>query len=262
MKGADSDKEMEEVVPKATRTKTAGTLREKEYKKGKVLRSVVCRLNRVCADNRLVKEIKCSHEADPDGDVAPRQSPHTALPRARSSIARLWQKKFRPLLRGCGLHTYVAHDRHKKSFSLWDSIQIYRVGRSQAGLRKVANMTGFSELKQALREQLVVNAGVMIREQFRKRLRAYVLIKFGKSGRPEPSRREGQQKAHARRAHPGWRGGEREVESLASNIKNNGLAFYIRLIWEFQSVVEARMEAVPNEKGDSGPASANVEKET
>ncbi|ETL37528.1 hypothetical protein L916_10792 [Phytophthora nicotianae] len=123
-------------------------------------------------------------------------------------------------------------------------------------------MTGFSEVKQALREQLVVNAGVMIREQFRKRLRAYVLIKFGKSGRPEPSPREGQQKAHARRAHPGWRGGEREVESLASNIKNNGLAFYIRLIWEFQSVVEARMEAVPNEKGDSGPASANVEKET
>ncbi|ETL38767.1 hypothetical protein F441_09979 [Phytophthora nicotianae CJ01A1] len=33
-----------------------------------------------------------------------------------------------------------------------------------------------------------------------------------------------------------------------SNIKNNGLAFYIRPEWEFQSVVEARM-AVLNEKG-------------
>ncbi|KAG3140272.1 hypothetical protein PI126_g16092 [Phytophthora idaei] len=33
------------------------------------------------------------------------------------------------------------------------------------------------------------------------------------------------------------------------NIKMNGMEFYIRLIWEFQSVVEDRMEAVPNEKG-------------
>ncbi|KAG3144421.1 hypothetical protein PI126_g14162 [Phytophthora idaei] len=33
------------------------------------------------------------------------------------------------------------------------------------------------------------------------------------------------------------------------NIKENGMEVYIRLIWEFQSVVEDRMEAVPNEKG-------------
>ncbi|KAG2772017.1 hypothetical protein Pcac1_g16946 [Phytophthora cactorum] len=32
-------------------------------------------------------------------------------------------------------------------------------------------------------------------------------------------------------------------------IKENGLAFYVRLLWEFQAVAEKRMEEVPNEKG-------------
>ncbi|ETL95014.1 hypothetical protein L917_07113 [Phytophthora nicotianae] len=147
---------MKEVVPKATRTKTAGTLREKEYKKGKVLRSVVCRLNRMCADKRLVKEIKCTALA-----MKPIQMEtwhlvnlHTLHSLKHDLPLPDYGKTF---FDHCGLHT-------------------------QAGLREGANMTGFSELKQALRQQLVVNAGVMTREQFRKRLRAYVLIKFGKTG--------------------------------------------------------------------------------
>ncbi|ETI45382.1 hypothetical protein F443_10036 [Phytophthora nicotianae P1569] len=99
-------------------------------------------------------------------------------------------------------------------------------------------MTGFSELKQALREQLVVNVDVMIREQFRKRLRAYVLIKFGKTGDGLSPVKEKASKSSSGRS----------CMLATTNIKNNGLAFYIRPEWEFQSVVEARM-AVLNEKG-------------
>ncbi|KAG3231399.1 hypothetical protein PI124_g23506 [Phytophthora idaei] len=31
-------------------------------------------------------------------------------------------------------------------------------------------------------------------------------------------------------------------------IKENGMAFYVRLLWKFQDVIEKRMEKVPNEK--------------
>ncbi|ETK85341.1 hypothetical protein L915_09830 [Phytophthora nicotianae] len=87
--------------------------------------------------------------------------------------------------------------------------------------------------------------------------------------RPEPSRREGKQKLVRQIMYACYNVEETDcLEALQmrdvltpdgeawrekwipwpSNIKNNGLAFYIRPEWEFQSVVEARM-AVLNEKG-------------
>ncbi|KAG3110147.1 hypothetical protein PI124_g11309 [Phytophthora idaei] len=132
-------------------------------------------------------------------------------------------------------------------------------------------MTGYSELKQAMREQLVVNAGVIIREQFRKRLRAYVLIKFGKTGDDLTSEEEkASEKLVGQIMYACYNVEEADMlEALQmrdvimpdgeewsekwipwpDNIKKNGMEFYIRLIWEFQSVVKDRMEAVPNEKG-------------
>ncbi|RLN50343.1 hypothetical protein BBJ28_00025258 [Nothophytophthora sp. Chile5] len=78
--------------------------------------------------------------------------------------------------------TKQTHLIASKNPSLWESIQIYRAGQTQAGMNEVVHLTGYSGLKQAMRDQMVVNAGVMIREHFRKRLRAYVLIKFGNAG--------------------------------------------------------------------------------
>ncbi|RLN89166.1 hypothetical protein BBJ28_00011349 [Nothophytophthora sp. Chile5] len=34
-----------------------------------------------------------------------------------------------------------------------------------------------------------------------------------------------------------------------NHIKDNGMGFYVQLLWEFQGVIERRMEQVPNEKG-------------
>ncbi|KAG2803648.1 hypothetical protein PC129_g19907 [Phytophthora cactorum] len=132
-------------------------------------------------------------------------------------------------------------------------------------------MTGYSQLKQAMREQLVVNAGDMIREHFRKRLRAYVLIKFGKTGDDLTSEEEkASKKLVGQIMYVCYNVEETDMlEALQmrdvltpdgeewsekwipwpDNIKKNGMEYYIRLIWEFQSVVEDRMEAVPNEKG-------------
>ncbi|KAG2921908.1 hypothetical protein PC117_g16106 [Phytophthora cactorum] len=132
-------------------------------------------------------------------------------------------------------------------------------------------MTGYSELKQAMREQLVVNAGVMIREHFRKRLRAYVLIKFGKTGDDLTSEEEkASKKLVGQIMYACYNVEETDMLEVLQmrdvltpdgeewsekwipwpdNIKNNGMEIYIWLIWEFQSVVEDRMEAVPNEKG-------------
>ncbi|KAF1791831.1 hypothetical protein GQ600_20614 [Phytophthora cactorum] len=87
-------------------------------------------------------------------------------------------------------------------------------------------MTGYSELKQAMREQLVVNAGVMIRKHFRKRLRAYMRDVLTPDGEE-------------------W--SEKWIP-WPDNIKKNGMEFYIRLIWNSRAR-GGSMEAVPNEKG-------------
>ncbi|KAF1792466.1 hypothetical protein GQ600_11214 [Phytophthora cactorum] len=70
----------------------------------------------------------------------------------------------------------------QKNPELWKSDQVYQSQRARSGLEEVRHLTGYSELKVELREQMVVNAGVMIREHFFKRLRLYVQITFGGLG--------------------------------------------------------------------------------
>ncbi|ETI31224.1 hypothetical protein F443_21770, partial [Phytophthora nicotianae P1569] len=114
MKGAGSDKEMKEVVPKATRKKM------------------------ICADKPLVKEIKC-----------------TALAMKQIQM-ETWHLVNLHTLR-CLEHDLPLPDYGKTFFD-----------HCCAGVAS----TRFAR----------ATSGVMNREQFRKRLRAYVLIKFGKSG--------------------------------------------------------------------------------
>jgi hypothetical protein len=68
----------------------------------------------------------------------------------------------------------------QKNPPLWNSIQIYRKEREIVGLKEVPNLVGFPNLKRELRNQMVVNAAVMIREHFKKRMRKYMEVKFGK----------------------------------------------------------------------------------
>lgn len=159
----------------------------------------------------------------------------------------------------------------QKNPDIWESIRIYQSQRERAGLSEVTHLTGYSELKHELREQMFVNAGVMIHEHFRTRLRLYVDITFGGLG-STLTKKQRKEKAdlvkgimHAcysvdetgvvealqmRDAlTPDGVGWSKQWIPWPSHIKENGMAFYVRLLWEFQDVIEKRMEAVPNEKG-------------
>ncbi|KAG3194186.1 hypothetical protein PC128_g9557 [Phytophthora cactorum] len=183
-KATEKSKKTQERTVKAQRKKSIETLLEREFSKGKVFRSVVCRLQTICPDQRLVEEIK--RTARGMKQIQLETWHHVNLHTLRCLENDLALPDYGKIFFD---HCCAGVDSTSQSYaiatknpSLWDSIQIYRAGRTRAGLEEVANMTGYSELKQTMREQLVVNAGVMIREHFRKRLRAYVLIKFGKTG--------------------------------------------------------------------------------
>ncbi|KAG2922662.1 hypothetical protein PC117_g15920 [Phytophthora cactorum] len=272
-KVTEKSKKTQERTVKAQRKKYTETLFEREFSKGKVSRSVVCRLQTICPDQRLVEEIKQTARAMKQIQLETWHLVNLPTLRCLENDLPLpdYGKTFFDHCCAGVASTSQSYAIATKNPSLWDSIQINRAGRTRAGLEEVASMTGYSELKQAMREQLVVNAGVMIREHFRKRLRAYVLIKFGKTGDDLTSvEAKASKKLVGQIMYACYNVEETDMlEALQmrdvltpdgeewsekwnpwpDNIKKNGMEFYIRLIWEFQSVVEDRMEAVPNEKG-------------
>ncbi|KAG7398765.1 hypothetical protein PHYBOEH_010508 [Phytophthora boehmeriae] len=256
------------------RNKSLGTIKEKAFKKGKGYCSVVCRLKTICSDPCLIEEIK-----------------RTARP-VKQIQMETWHlvnlHSLRCLEHGLPLPDYTdktffdhccagvastpqTHLIAQKDPELWKSIQVYRSQRSQSGLEEVRNLTGYAELKEELREQMLVNAGVMIREHFFKRLHLYVQITIGKLG-GDLTKKQKKEKAKLVKTimHACYSTDETTViEALQmrdvltpdgvewseqwipwpNHIKENGMGFYDRLIWEFQCAVEKRMEEVPNEKG-------------
>ncbi|KAG3092847.1 hypothetical protein PI125_g17008 [Phytophthora idaei] len=159
----------------------------------------------------------------------------------------------------------------RKNPDLWESIKIYQSQRERTGLSEVDHLTGYSELKHELREQMVVNAGVMIREHFRKRLKLYVDITFGGLDSTLTKKQKKEKadlvKTIMRACYsvdetdiaealqirdvlmPGDTEWSEQWVPWPDRIKENGMAFYVRLLWEFQDVIEKRMEEIPNEKG-------------
>ncbi|KAG3018400.1 hypothetical protein PC121_g12142 [Phytophthora cactorum] len=266
-------KKTQERTVKAQRKKSTETLLEREFSKGKVFRSVVCRLQTIFPDQRLVEEIKRTARAMKQIHLETWHLVNLQTLRCLENDLPLPNsgKTFFDHCCAGVASTIQSYAIATKNPSLWDSIQIYRAGRTRAGLEEVVNMTGYSQLKQAMREQLVVNAGVMIRSSFRKRQRAYVLIKFGKTGDDLTSEEEkASKKLVGQIMYVCYNVEETDILEVLQirdvltpdgeewsekwipwpdNIQKNGMEFYIRLIWEFQSVVEDRMEAVPNEKG-------------
>ncbi|RLN11031.1 hypothetical protein BBJ28_00009199 [Nothophytophthora sp. Chile5] len=208
---------------KPIRRKSPGTVMENEFKKGKGYCSVVCRLESICSDSLLCDEIK-----------------------------------------------RTAHAMKQIQLKAWHLI--YQSQRERAGLAEVAHQIGYGELKAALREQLVVNAGVMIREHFRKRLRLYVQAKFGAGRDDTLTQRQKKEKANLVNAIMRFCYNTDETDLMEAlqmrdvltpndaewseqwipwpnHIKDNGMGFYVQLMWEFQGVIGRRMEQVPNEKG-------------
>ncbi|KAG3069167.1 hypothetical protein PI124_g21572 [Phytophthora idaei] len=118
---------------------------------------------------------------------------------------------------------------------------------------------------------MVVNAGVMIREHFRKRLKLYVDITFGGLDSAQTKKQKKEKadlvKVIMRACYSvdeTYVAGALQMRDMLTpddtewseqwipwpdRIKENGMAFYVRLLWEFQAVVETRMEEVPKEKG-------------
>ncbi|RLN38148.1 hypothetical protein BBJ28_00020510 [Nothophytophthora sp. Chile5] len=217
---------------KSIRRKSPGTVMENKFKKGKGYCSVVCRLESICSDSLLYDEIKRTAHA------------------MKQIQLEAW---------------HLNPD-------LWNSIKIYQTQREEAGLREISNLTGYSTLKAQLRQQMIVNAGVMIREHFYKRLRLYVNIAFGGVTTRDMTKQQKNERNERLRSimktcfstdttdDPGaqhmrtmltpescaW--GEK-LFPYSNRIKENGLEFYVRLLYKFQQKVNERMKEVPNEKG-------------
>ncbi|ETM55214.1 hypothetical protein L914_01542 [Phytophthora nicotianae] len=203
-------------VKKPKRVKSEGTMLEKAFRKGKGFCSVVCRLTSICPDSLLVEEIK-----------------RTA--RAMKQIQmETWHLANIHTLR-CLENNLPSPDFGNTFFDHCCS-GIYRADRERAGLE----------------ETMVTNAGVMIREHFRKRLRAYVEITFG-GGQSKKARQERRKKIvqacynveetdllEALQMRDILTPNDEEWSDKwipwSNHIKGNGMGFYVRLIWEFQSV--------------------------
>ncbi|ETK78683.1 hypothetical protein F441_15637 [Phytophthora nicotianae CJ01A1] len=138
----------------------------------------------------------------------------------------------------------------RKNPELWESYSVYKGKRALTGLEEVRNLVGYSQLKAELREQMIVKAEVMIRQHFAKHLRLYVQIAFGGLGSNLDKKVIKEKALLAREImrvlHAEW---SEQWIPWPNRIGENGLTFYVRLVWEFQSVVEKRMKAEPNEKG-------------
>ncbi|ETL85359.1 hypothetical protein L917_15076, partial [Phytophthora nicotianae] len=134
----------------------------------------------------------------------------------------------------------------RKNPELWESYSVYKGKRALTGLEEVRNLVGYSQLKAELREQMIVKAEVMIRQHFAKHLRLYVQIAFGGLVHETDVVEALQIRDALSPCSAEW---SEQWIPWPNRIGENGLTFYVRLVWEFQSVVEKRMKAEPNEKG-------------
>lgn len=264
------------VLAQPPKEPSVGTLREKAFRKGKVCRSVISRLSSVCHDPLLVSEVqrsasdmkqiqleawhlvnlhtlRCLHNNLPLPDYA--NKTNTFFNRCCSGVATTARTH------------YIARDDPE----LWETIKIYQSHRAECGLNQVEDRTGYMRLKHEMARQMRVNAVVMIKEHFYKRLRLYLRITYGALETDlttaqrkvknklvadilrscyhveETNMREARQ-IRDMLTPDGVEWGEQWIP-WPNHIEENGVDLYVRLIWRFQSVVEQRMEAVPDEKG-------------
>ncbi|RLN89165.1 hypothetical protein BBJ28_00011348 [Nothophytophthora sp. Chile5] len=166
---------------KPIRRKSPGTVVENEFKKGKGYCSVVCRLESICS-GYLCDEIKRTAHAIKQIQLEAWHLVSLRTLRCLENGLSLPDYSDKTFFDHCCSGVASTGQTHliaQKNPELWCTIQIYQSQRERAGLAEVAHQIGYGDLKAALREQMVVNAGVMIREHFRKRLRLYAQTTFG-----------------------------------------------------------------------------------
>ncbi|ETP20858.1 hypothetical protein F441_05500 [Phytophthora nicotianae CJ01A1] len=242
------------------RIKPIGTVKQNKYKKVKEYCRVTCKLNSICKDPLLRDEIRRSvremqqirMEAWHLVNLHTLRCLEEAIP-----LPDYTDKTFYDHCCSCIATTAKTNLIARKNPELWESYRVYKEKRALVGLEEVRNRVGYFHLKAELRKQIVVNAGVMIRQHFAKRLRLYVQIAFGGLGsnldNKEKKKKSTPYVVEALQIRDaltlcGVEWSEQWIPG-PNRIGENGLAFYVRLIWEFQDVVEKRMKAEPNEKG-------------
>ncbi|KAG2795239.1 hypothetical protein PC129_g22998 [Phytophthora cactorum] len=172
---------------KPQRQKSPDTILEKAFKKGKGYCSVVCRLDSICSDSLLCEEIGRSAQAMKQIQMEAWHLVNLYTLRYLEIELPLPDYSSKTLFDHCCAGVSTTSQTYliaRKNPDLWESIKIYQSQRERTGLSEVDHLTGYSKLKHKLREQMVVNAGVMIREHFRKRLKLYVGITFGDVAAP------------------------------------------------------------------------------
>lgn len=160
----------------------------------------------------------------------------------------------------------------RKDPELWHTIVIYRQERSTAACEEVPELIYMSAQKCQLREQMLVDAGVMLREHFRKRLRLYIRVHFrlGERGLDKKTKKEQNKRVNKilfdcynaevsdlpevlqlrdflSPAGTTW--GDEWIPWPKRITCPNKIDFYIRLLWKIQREVEARIASGPTDKG-------------
>ncbi|RLN77043.1 hypothetical protein BBJ28_00008450 [Nothophytophthora sp. Chile5] len=202
---------------KPIRRKSPGTVMENEFKKGKGYCSVVCRLESICSDSLLCDEIKRTAHAMKQIQLEAWhlvKPPHTTVPRERSFAAGLQrQDLLRPLLFGRSHHGTDASHRAKESGAVvYDPDLPIAAGRQK---KEKANLVNAIMRFCYNTDETDLVEALQMRD---------VLT---------PNDAE-------------W---SEQWVPWPNHIKDNGMGFYVQLLWEFQGVIERRMEQVPNEKG-------------
>ncbi|KAG2894225.1 hypothetical protein PC118_g14864 [Phytophthora cactorum] len=127
-KVTQKSKKTQERTVKAQRKKSTETLLEREFTKDKVFRSVVCRLQTICPDQRLVEEIKRTARAMKQNHLETWHLVNLRTLRCLENDLPLpdYGKTFFDYCCAGVASTSQSYAIATKNPSLWDSIQIYR----------------------------------------------------------------------------------------------------------------------------------------
>jgi hypothetical protein len=163
------------------RRKSMATYAEDLFKKGKSYFSVTCHLGSICHDLRLCEEIQRTAREMKQIQLEAWHLVNLHTLRCLENELALYDYADDTFFDHCcsGVSTTrMTHLIAQKNPELWKSIKLYQSHRDRAGLVEAPDRVGYSQLKLEIRQQMVVNAGVMIRENFRQRLRLYVQLLF------------------------------------------------------------------------------------
>jgi hypothetical protein len=240
----------------AVRKKSPGTVLENAFKKDKGYCSVTCCLETVCPDSDLRQQIRDCVQWMKQIQMESWHLINLHTLRCLEEGIQLpsYDATFFDLCCAGVSSTTHSNNIERKDPALWQTIEVYRAGRSTTDLKEIQRQVGLPKMKLELRQQMVVNAEVMLREHFRRRLRAYVKVVY-------PDSKEKDVLRGCFNSEPTTL---REVQELRTLLTPDGvawceewipwpnritdktkLAFYIRLLWKFQRVVEDHIDKNP-----------------